>query len=247
MRSFVPTAERYGRDIPAWLRLLTCWRLEPGSAEFRWGQVAWRGGFQLGLTYSIYHDTAHVGVYMGWLKLYLKAPVLITFRPGTEDWNASWGFHSFEDAVHLNWRTSSKLLDFPWRWSHVRSSVFDIDGRQVWEISEYGVMADKNGRFHYKDGRHVETHPFVYVLRSGEIQHRTATIWGEEMEWRWRWFRWLPWPRLVKRSISITFSDEVGERTGSWKGGTIGCSWDWRNGETMKAALQRMQHTREFR
>lgn len=45
----------------------------------------------------------------------------------------------------------------------------------------------------------------------------------------------------------VEFSDEVGERTGSWKGGTIGCSFDIQKGETAEQALKRMEKTREFR
>lgn len=240
MHSFVPRAERYDHEIP-WLRALKCWRLEPGSAEFEWGQVTWRR-ISFGLGYSIYHDSANFNFSFLWLSVYIKTRVFIIFRRGTEDWNASYGIHTVDhDAIHLNWRTRCRIIHLPWAWSHVRWSVFDADGRKRPCIHEYGSPKA------YKDGRHVETHPFVYVLRSGEIQNRTATIHGEELEWRWRWFKWLPWPRLIKRSIAISFSEEVGERTGSWKGGTIGCSFEWRDGENMRACLQRMQHTREFR
>lgn len=81
---------------------------------------------------------------------------------------------------------------------------------------------------------------------NGTVQNRTVTIYGEEMEWRWRWFTWLPIPRMIRRSVNISFDDEVGERTGSWKGGTIGCSYDWRSNESMLAALRRMENERKF-
>lgn len=238
--SFIPRAERYNREIPWLLRRLTCWRLEPGSAEFRWGQICWKT-FGFGIGYSIYHDTANFNFHFLWLQIFLKAPVLITFREGTEDWCASYGVHTFGTGIHFNWRTEGKIFHLPWAWAHVRSSVFDGNGSKRPEIAEYGDVKL------YKDGRHVEKHPFIYVLRSGEIQNRIATIYGTEMEWRWHWFKWLPWPRMIQRSISISFDDEVGERTGSWKGGVMGCSFDWKNGETMKGCLQRMQHEREFR
>ncbi len=39
----------------------------------------------------------------------------------------------------------------------------------------------------------------------------------------------------------------VGERTGSWKGGTIGCGNDLLPGETMEQSLRRMERDRTFR
>lgn len=242
METFIPTSERYGRDIPQFLRWLGCFRMLSDSWGFIWGEIGFRRlGFAL--EYSVYHDEAHIRICIGWPAFYFKVPMIITQRPGTEDWNATYGFATFEGAIHFNWRLKCKIIHMPWTWgSAVRWSVFDAIGRKIPKIHEYGK--DKGP---YEDGRHVETHPFVYVLRSGEIQKRTATIWGEEMEWRLRYFPWLPWPRLIKRSIAITFSDEVGERSGSWKGGTIGCSFDWRNGESMRSCLQRMQHEREFK
>ena len=241
-RVYIPTAERYGRDVPILLRWLRCFHLDQGCARFSWGEISWRYGWGFALEYSVYHDSASFRFQFIWPTIYLKAPMLIRQRPGTEDWHASYGFSTFEDAIHLNWRLRCKIIHMPWSWSHVRWSVFDGDGNKHPVIHEYGKGAGP-----YEDGRHVEQYPFVYVLRSGEIQNRIATIWGEEMEWRWLWFKWMPWPRKINRSIHIDFSDEVGERSGSWKGGVTGCSFDWRNGESMRSCLQRMQHEREFR
>lgn len=239
---FVPRSERYWSDLPRWLRALGCFGWERGVLRFKWGEIAYRR-LGLGLKYSVYHDEAHVMVQLGWPTFHIKAPMVIRQRPGTEDWNASYGFSTFEDAIHLNWRLWLKLIYLPWSYgSAIRHSVFDPSGRKRPYVAEYG---NETGVF--KDGRCVEKHPYVYVLRSGEIQHRTATIYGDEMEWRLRYFPWLPWPRKIRRSISIDFDAEVGERTGSRKGGVTGCSFEWRDGESMKSCLQRMQHEREFR
>lgn len=59
--------------------------------------------------------------------------------------------------------------------------------------------------------------------------------------------------RLQKRfsrpidTIDIRFSAEVGSRAGSWKGGTIGCSYEMNPGETPEHTLRRMQAVRRFR
>jgi len=38
---------------------------------------------------------------------------------------------------------------------------------------------------------------------------------------------WTPITRTA-HYIDVQFSDEVGERSGSWKGGTIGCAYEMR-------------------
>jgi hypothetical protein len=82
-----------------------------------------------------------------------------------------------------------------------------------------------------------EQHPFRYTLRSGEVQERIATIKPERRLWT---RPWLPFKREI-RYIDVEFSDEVGERSGSWKGGVIGCSFDMKPGDTPLAALRRAE------
>jgi hypothetical protein len=87
-----------------------------------------------------------------------------------------------------------------------------------------------------------ETHSYRYTLRSGEVQERTATITVERRVWVRPWFPW----RRESRSIGIDFNAEVGERTGSWKGGVLGCGWDMLPGETPLDTLRRMERERRF-
>lgn len=56
----------------------------------------------------------------------------------------------------------------------------------------------------------------------------------------------LPFPRMIRNSIDVYFDGEVGKETGSWKGGTIGCDYDLKKGETMLECLRRMEVEREF-
>jgi hypothetical protein len=62
----------------------------------------------------------------------------------------------------------------------------------------------------------------------------------------------LPWPRKVCRSIDVTFTsdekdfDGIGERAGSWKGGTIGCGYTMKPDEMPIDTLRRMQRERRF-
>lgn len=151
-----------------------------------------------------------------------------------------WGFGWFESSLALNWGDYTKHLYAPWMWDHCIHEVRRPDGSWVKYVGSY--ERDKE-----PDGREVQQFPYRYTLRSGEVQERIATVYVERRTWKWRWFSFLPWPKLIRQSIDIAFSDEVGERTGSWKGGCIGCGWDMLDGETMEQTLLRMQATREFK
>lgn len=156
-----------------------------------------------------------------------------------------YGFKFYEDILWLYHGKStgrprdgsSTTIQMPWSWTHVRHSYLNHDGtlHHNAEKHEYEPPQDTKVKYGYR-----------YKLRSGETQERVATINGEEREWRLLYAPWLPWPRKVSRSININFSDEVGERTGSWKGGCTGCGWEWKRGETQEESLRRMELERKF-
>lgn len=133
----------------------------------------------------------------------------------------TYGFNFFGDSLHLHWGKSKgrrddpfKLIQMPWGWRH----------RERKSITE------------------PEAHQYRYVLKSGEVQHRTAMIY----KYVQRWARpWIPW-KLVIESIDVSFDNEVGERSGSWKGGCTGCSYAMRTGETPADTLRRMEKEKKF-
>ena len=90
----------------------------------------------------------------------------------------------------------------------------------------------------------AETFDYVYYLNNGEVQERTATVNVGRRTYHRKWF---PWLKKVYTFIDVTFNDEVGERTGSWKGGTVGCSYDLLPDETPEQCLRRMEKERVFK
>jgi hypothetical protein len=89
-------------------------------------------------------------------------------------------------------------------------------------------------------------YPYAYILKNREVQKRTATVHVERREWRARWWPIIP-IRKVSTCIDVKFDKEVGEETGSWKGGCTGCGYEMKWGETPERCLSRMEHEREFR
>jgi hypothetical protein len=94
----------------------------------------------------------------------------------------------------------------------------------------------------WKEGGEPREYSYRYERESGEIQERMAKVGIEVRVWT---RRWIPW-RMERRTISVEFNDEVGERTGSWKGGTMGCSYEMLPGETRLECLRRMERERRF-
>lgn len=131
----------------------------------------------------------------------------------------------------------------PWSLQWVRTSAMLANGE--WEHERKGDIKSF-WQDEWKDRLWTKDYPYTYILKSGEVQHRTATVQVREREWRWHWFKWLPLTKKVDRSIDINFSDEVGERTGSWKGGCTGCGYTMLPNETPLECLRRMEKERTF-
>ena len=91
-----------------------------------------------------------------------------------------------------------------------------------------------------------EVHPYTYVLNSGEVQHVNATIHVKEREWRMHWLMWVPFIKRVIRAVEVNFDAEVGEGTGTFKGGTVGCNYSMLPGEKPVDTLKRMERDRKF-
>jgi hypothetical protein len=229
------------------------------SAMFRWGEVSKGWGLAVALCHFEDHWSLHLNLVC--VNLYLCLwPTFIEPEGGMESYGFSWRWGqdwSWGDAIHLNWGPRCKILHMPWGWEWQRTSLLAEDGRSwVHELKGFrkspreeapiGYPATLNW-FSFRDLPHWKvTLPYLYMLRSGEQQHRNATISVGEMEWRMRALQWLSWPRLVRRSIEVTFDDEVGERAGSWKGGCVGCAYTLLPDETPQECLQRMMQERKF-
>lgn len=165
----------------------------------------------------------------------------------------SWGWFYDPDLsyMRLTWGRRGKFIYMPWSWDHCRTEVMLEDGSFV----PYERFKVAKGSPHPSiletpepPSRYCAVFPYRYVRDSGEIQDRIATVTGERRTWCWkaRPFRWLRWPAKRSTSILVEFSVEVGEGTGSWKGGVMGCGWDLRPDETPEQCLRRMESERRF-
>lgn len=144
-----------------------------------------------------------------------------------------WSVYASKVGLTLHWGLRRKVFDWPWM-------LHTLAYEQQMPDGSWSDVLDRGAE------PYTEDHPYIYVLRNGTVQNRTATVSKRRHVLTYRAFKALGWPRWIKEGIDVRFSDEVGESSGSWKGGTIGCGYDLRSGETMEQCLRRMERERKF-
>jgi len=157
-----------------------------------------------------------------------------------------WGKYARGRDLHLNWGDKCKIIYMPWSSIHIRHDILMAD--KSWKrVGKGGLgnMDNDSMPWNWED-KFQETYDYTYILRNGKVQKVKATIGVEEREWRQKWLKWCPLFANIRRSIDVKFDDEVGERSGSWKGGAIGCSYELKKGETPLECLRRMENERIF-
>lgn len=157
----------------------------------------------------------------------------------------SYGIYYYMNQIGIRYGKKFKLYDFPWNYYWIRTSCLRKDG--TWE---HETKKDRNKNFwdtdKWNDILFKETYPYQYITKNGEVQNCLATIKVEEREWRWKCFKWLKLTRKVRRDIEVEFSEEMGERKGSYKGGVLGTNYEMKKGETPYDTLKRMERERKF-
>lgn len=122
----------------------------------------------------------------------------------------------------------------------IRTSILLKD--DSWESETKG-----NCKSFYEDSWKEKQKSWTYDYTDkydGEII--PTTIYVEEREWRPKWLKWTKLFATVARTIDVHFSKECGKKKGSWKGGTIGCSYNLLPNEEPLDCLKRMEKEREF-
>lgn len=168
--------------------------------------------------------------------------------------NGSFWIYPFTDEHESRrdhpWWKKDYAFNFPWTYRHhlteilehksnlpgLAKTVWDDNGKKFMESYDARKEAEKSVS---------ETYDYTYTLKNGQAQNRKAEVFVERRTWRMRWWPLLPFKKVCT-SISVNFDGEVGEGTGSWKGGTIGCGYDMNLAETPLECLRRMERERKF-
>jgi hypothetical protein len=194
-------------------------------------------GWDFGAGIHIHSNDADMGDRMLFLKFWRLTVVLplgIIPHPWPPMDGPQWSaYASKEFGLTFHWGLRRKSFDWPW-------DLHTLAYEQMLPDGSWRDVFDREAK------PYSEVHPYTYTLRSGVVQERIATVTKRRHVLCRRAFKALGWPRWTKESIDVEFNDEVGERTGSWKGGTIGCGYELRPDETMLGALRRMERERKF-
>ena len=174
-------------------------------------------------------------------SLYIHLPFLPDRDLNLEDFMHSWGFSFHSDALLLSWGGKTKCLFYPWRWEHVSTEHRLSNGTWWTEPDNLGWSEIQK----LKSEQDIETHvlDYVYHLKRGETQHRKATVTTVRRTWK---RKCLPFIKQSHTCIEFSFSDEVGEESGTWKGGVMATAERMLPGETVEQCFRRMEKTRAF-
>lgn len=187
-----------------------------------------------------------VFIFFPWGQFYINLPIK-TGRDQCE--NPTYGFYFYgegqkiPDQLWIRRGKKSTVIELPWYRIFYRKSVMMKDF--TWETARR-LQKYRFDEPEILEKTFTQIFDYTYTLKSGEVQRVKATITVEEMEWRPKWFMWTSVFAMVRRSIDISFNDQIGERSGSWKGGVLGCSYEMLKGETPEETLRRMEMFRKF-
>ena len=216
--------------------------------------------FRLGLPflftlYLTFEDILPKSIQEPWKKGPRQAG--INWNPYGQYLKINLGGKSHESSSKDKWWEKGFTFHAPWDNWHLSTEILDQDGTSVWiersrnywqRVFGLAEHLQRNGMDSIREqiaagDAHSKTYPYRYVLKNGTEQNVEAKCHIERRTWCRRWFPF--WKRSVT-SLSVNSSSEVGEGSGSYKGGCVGCGIDMLPGETMEAALRRMEATRKF-
>lgn len=201
------------------------------------------------MSFSLFHLALIPFLFFGWGDFYINLP----FDTGMTDEceNPSYGFYMYHiDPIpkKINFPTcfiwqwgNYKSFDMPWAKTWIRTSILLKNGS--WEHERKG---DKKEFYNeeWKDRQYMVEYDFIDKSDNSVIPTK---VYVEEREWRQHWLKFTRFFSTVRKTIDVHFSKEVGSRKGSWKGGTIGCGYPMKKGETALECIKRMESERTFR
>jgi hypothetical protein len=226
------------------------------DTRYKWGELAWHFRYpKLKLEYCPAGMFSHNTLIFAplFFSLYLHLP---TRRHGDgcmRDKEPSYGFYTIDTSIVWRWNLFYKSWGWPWfSCEHYSTEVLTLD-RQATVHIEYSRRAKKgltapdwHKEFEASQRakkEHCAVYSYSYQLRNGTVQELTAKVSVDRRTWTRKWF---PWAKIVQTCIDVQFSEEVGERAGSWKGGCTGCGYEMLPGETVIQCLRRMERDRKF-
>lgn len=190
------------------------------------------------------------------LPSWVLRPVRLPIYEGSDTYDfypVEYGVTTFERSIHVSYgpitndssTSKTNVWFIPWRnWRFVRHTLYTPDHKHY--ITKFEVNRRTGYRMDWSAYEALlEGIPKVeFIFNDGyDGEEITASCYIEEREWRLgvRYMKFLSWfvkPK-IRRSLDLSFDKEVGERKGSWKGGTVGTSCSIEPNEHPQIAFKR--------
>ena len=220
------------------------------SYKFSWGEIALLNkdiSFRWNGPHYCYEPKLIISLYF--ISFYIRTPSFGVKAAQSSKEERNYGFYLYPNlnnwqATVFQFYNKSLNIEMPWTYKWKRTELLDWDMKTV--CKEEAGERDWHKWYNEKEAwvkDNAKTYDYTYVLKNGTVQNRKATCHIERRTWT---VRWAPWVKTVSTTLDVKFDDEVGERTGSWKGGTTGCSYEMLHNETPEQTLRRMESERKF-
>ena len=155
-----------------------------------------------------------------------------------------YGFYSFQHIIFFHFGHKTKSWELPfvtygnaYRWERYKgkpeSYLLSSCEKENWETHpaktkyEGGCQNPTCWTYDFTDPYDGEVIP--------------CKFWVEEMEWRPKWLKWTKRFAKTQRYIEVEFSKEMGSKKGTWKGGTVGVTYNMLPYEHPNETIQRME------
>jgi hypothetical protein len=219
------------------------------DTRFTWGEIAWHPRhWKAALEYCpagmFSHNTLIVQLMI--VGFYIHLPTARRGDGCMRDNEPVYGFYTIDNQIVWRWGAGYWSWSWPFfAFNHYSTEILTLDLNPFWIEygTERGKWDERRAARDKAEAANCAKADFTYVLRSGEVQRRIATYHVDRMVWR---RKWAPFLTMTRTCIWVEFDGEVGERSGSWKGGTTGCGYELKPGETPLACLRRMECERKF-
>jgi len=142
-------------------------------------------------------------------------------------------------AGNMDGGSKSKSWEFPFiAFEHYQHLVECKDNNGNTQFVDSRELEEK-GKF-YRDNERINKRYYDFVdPYDGTVVKATYNV--ETREWRRKWMSWTSLFNIKNKYIEVEFDGEVGRGKGSWKGGTIGCSYNMLPNETPEECIKRME------
>jgi hypothetical protein len=216
------------------------------SHKFIWGEINlwskdlschWRGPVYC------FEPTLIVGLYF--ITFYIYTPAFGVETAQSCNKHRNYGFYVYSNlhnwsSIVFQFGTKSVTIDMPWTYKWHATEKLDWDMNVVLVKQQHNdVLYDRALHDFKRD--YARVFDFNYKLRSGEVQHRKASVTIERSVWRCRGW---PWKKKSTVHLDVNFDKEVGEGIGTWEGGTIGVTHNVLPNETPEEAFRRLEQER---